>query len=818
MNALATAADEMTVARHLKKQDRAIRSHGYGATAGALGLAQRYHQQLSSYIQQELLKNPEGLERENPEIGSLRRVLRQLDPDVIALSALHTALHEIAVETPSMVVVYSMLGTAIAGECWAAKLLQHDGKLAAKIERAVRQRHTSVKYRKQAARSIASKAGFRVRHWSSTQRILAGNVLVNWLLGGLPEVFSTVEVRGPKGPHHILTLTEGALEIALDAADYTIANNPVNLPSTEAPIPWTGWSKGGYRDPRRIHTSLLRSRHHETAASVRAAIKSGTMQPFLDALNALQAVPFTINHRVLEVMQQCIDQGIKVPGLQNVRPEDIEMPARQQAWEEMGEAEQRRWKYKVGRVKQAQRTMVADQLLLRQDMRTAELLAQHERWYTPCNADWRGRVYPMSHFNFQREDRVRALFLFAEGAPMTDEGMYWLKVHVANCGDFNKVSKRPFDERVQWTDQNAAVIQAIAANPLAERLWLKADKPFLFLAACLELASVKAGAALTHLPVSFDGSCSGLQHLCAMTRAPEGSLVNLTGSTTPQDVYQTVADRVIERVKADLDTENGGYAQMCLDYGIDRKLVKRNVMTFSYSSKKFGMSQQHVEDLMRPLAFKVLLGEHAEHPFGADEGRGAAKYLASHVYDAIGDIVSLPAQAMAFLQKCARALAHEGKPLEWTTPTGLPWSNRYHHVNVKRVVLWLQDVRVQVSVAEGDKKQIDKDRSSNGVAPNFVHALDAAHLMLTANAAAREGIAIATVHDSFGCLAPHATRFNAIIREEFVNMYQRHDVLAEVLERAHCDLTPSNSHRLPEVPIYGSLDIEEVRNAPFAFS
>jgi len=69
---------------------------------------------------------------------------------------------------------------------------------------------------------------------------------------------------------------------------------------------------------------------------------------------------------------------------------------------------------------------------------------------------------------------------------------------------------------------------------------------------------------------------------------------------------------------------------------------------------------------------------------------------------------------MAFLQRLARALAHEGKPLSWVTPTGLPWVNRYHEPILNRVSLWLSDVSVRITVADGNKKEIDKDRASNG--------------------------------------------------------------------------------------------------------
>jgi DNA-directed RNA polymerase len=253
-------------------------------------------------------------------------------------------------------------------------------------------------------------------------------------------------------------------------------------------------------------------------------------------------------------------------------------------------------------------------------------------------------------------------------------------------------------------------------------------------------------------------------------------------------------------------------------------------MTYAYSSKKFGMAGQHKEDLMKPLEYEVLEGKRDRHPFasaldvGEDGkkrpvGAAASQYLATHIYTAIETVVERPAQAMAFLQKCAKTLAHEGKPLRWVTPTGLPWTNRYHEAVEKRVRLWLQDTIITVTLADGDKPGIDKAKAANAVAPNLVHACDAAHLLLTVNACVAEGInAIATVHDSFGCLAPQATRFNQIIRETFVRMYEEHDVLAEVLESATRDLTLANRERLPTVPAYGPLNLKEVLNAKYAFA
>jgi DNA-directed RNA polymerase len=126
--------------------------------------------------------------------------------------------------------------------------------------------------------------------------------------------------------------------------------------------------------------------------------------------------------------------------------------------------------------------------------------------------------------------------------------------------------------------------------------------------------------------------------------------------------------------------------------------------------------------------------------------------------------------------------------------------------------------RVLLTTGEEEPK-IDRRKTKNGVAPNFVHACDAAHLMRTVNAAVAEGItSIATVHDSFGCLPSCAGRFRKIILEQFVRMYEEHDVLAEVFAQARADLS-RNTKRMPSAPPqYGALDVKKALDAEFAFA
>ena len=282
-----------------------------------------------------------------------------------------------------------------------------------------------------------------------------------------------------------------------------------------------------------------------------------------------------------------------------------------------------------------------------------------------------------------------------------------------------------------------------------------------------------------------------------------------------------VARGIIEADARGIDEKKRHYAQLFLSYpgGIDRKLLKRNCMTFCYSSEAAGMGDQQFEDLMTPLQTEAIRTRTPHHFGDRKEQAAAARYMGRVAYTAITSVVERPAQAMGFLQDLAGALAHEGKPVRWTTPAGLPCVNRYHEVITKTLQLWLHNERISVNVAVDHKPELMKKKCQQAIAPNFVHSMDAAHLLLTVGAAADEGITdIATVHDSFGCLPVHADRFNQIIREQFVKMYQDHAILNSCLSAAKADLTEANQWRLPPLPEMGTLDLEEVIHAKYAFA
>jgi DNA-directed RNA polymerase len=828
-----------------KRDARAETYVGFGATTEGMAITKTYLNQVTAAV-------VEKLQGERPSSNSadfkLERLLKQLQPEVLALAILQAGLHVAGRRGDHcFVAAIDTIGGAINDELWANDLLQTDAKLARRINKAAKERFASVSLRKDYAKRLAEAEGFQMAEWTSRELIRAGNWGAQILLKAMPLVFQRED--SPRGSRSsaLWTITEFGMDMAKEALAEAVCLCPVYQPRTVRPKDWDRFVMRIAEDDRTLdRAQLLRTRHKDIMSAASHAIRTGTMAPTLKALNTLQSVPFRINTWIMDVIIGCYNNNIDIEGLPMWGRLPVPKKKSAEEWQHMS-VEQRRLAAKTRRGRQrANRTNDADTISFTEDMEVAARLAVADQFYTPMNMDWRGRVYSLTQFNFQREDRVRALFLFANGEPIGEEGINWLKVHVANSGAFDKVDKKPIEERIKWVDENLTLLTDYVKRPLYSTGWTQADSPFLFLAACRELCSVLAGdgpAHICHMPVSFDGSCSGLQHLAAMTLAPEGTHVNLTDNAEPADVYQLVADLAKQLIEADLDDDTlfgkvdddrkdrktiapmKKLARIALTFGVDRKLVKRNVMTFAYSSKEFGMSEQHYEDTMEPLELKMLKGEIENHPFGEteDEWRLFSRYLAKRVLQAIKSVVRLPAEAMEFMQKLAKVLAHEGKPLRWTSPAGVPCINRYHALTTERIELWCHSngvkQRTTTTVATGYETAIAKDKAAAGIAPNFVHSHDAAHLLLTVCASADEGITdIATVHDSFGCLPSRAGRFNAIIRESFLRMYTDHDVLAELLESARADLTPANHDKLPALPIKGALDLKEVLNARYAFA
>ena len=827
--------------RFLRRQERVQEDQGAGAREAQLKLTKDLVIVLASWIEYELKSLRSTKANKKP---SSLVYLEAIDPLVLARLTLHVLWNQVGA-CNHITNTLALLGKEVETEVWAKALEDYDSALFKRLVTRTTKVHGSLKYRKKALKATAAKQGFKPEPWSADLRVTVAGPLLNAALKGLSAVFELSTHQVGRKTTKRVSITPEASRSLQDIEEYLSWMKPVFTPMVTPPRPWEAYDTGCYHTPElAARVPLVRSRDKGRKAITKRAIADGVMDPCLEALNAIQATPWAINKPLLEVVSWCWENGKVISKFP--RADHIPLPERPDNYEDLPETAQKGWRLKRSEIIERNRGIDSERITVLQDLRTAQELAGYPCFWIPHSLDFRGRVYPVCHFNQQRADYVKSLMHFAVGKPLGEHGAYWLAVHLANCGDFEKVSKRSLDDRVQWVEDNIGLIEDIANDPKATfELWSEADKPFQFLAACIDFKGYldHGGDHVSHIAVALDGSNSGLQHYSAALRSQEGSLVNLTPSDRPSDIYQAVADLVEAQVKADAD-KGDALALKCLQNGIGRSLVKRNVMTFAYSSGQFGFKQQLLEDLMAPLAIEVLSGQREEHPYAmvnqqgvSDGGFFAAGYLSKKTWEAVNTIVQQASEGMRFFQQCAQALAHEAKPLLWYSPVGLPVLHRYDEWDVKRVKLFLHDKDVTLASNKDDKVNddgsvdklvrlevrtkpkgtIDKRKARNAVAPNVIHSLDAAHLMLTVLDAKDVGITnYSLIHDSFGTHAADTPMFFDLIRNAFVNMYETYDPF-ETIRRETLEALDDKS-KAPSVPAKGTLDLHGVLDSLYAFA
>lgn len=310
---------------------------------------------------------------------------------------------------------------------------------------------------------------------------------------------------------------------------------------------------------------------------------------------------------------------------------------------------------------------------------------------------------------------------------------------------------------------------------------------------------------VSHLPIALDGSCSGLQHFGAMLR-DRGTCeaVNVIQTAdTPADVYTKVKDQLQADLQSYIATDgvDGEEADIAMEWlpQLARKVVKQPVMTTPYGVTAKGVVNQ----------LNAAIGKN-KLKFTACAEFEAAAWLGPRVSGAIGEVVSAAESAMGWLQDVARQAAKENRPVIWTTPTGFQVVQDYRTPNRKNVDLYYNGKRTRMTLRE-EGASLNKRQQANGAAPNFVHSMDASHMMMTVNTASLNGVdSFALIHDSFGTHAADTEVLFEALRWEFRELYSG-NVLADFA--AEQDL-----ENMPPVPIQGSLDLDAVQDSEFFFS
>lgn len=529
------------------------------------------------------------------------------------------------------------------------------------------------------------------------------------------------------------------------------------------------------------------------------ALEAPVSQQMLDVVNIVQRTRWCINPFILETMWEAFQRGDRVGDLPP--PNDFVLPARvpEAAWAAMTIPERTAVKAEAARVHGENSRLAGKREALKRKLEIAMELKDSPAIYFPHALDFRGRVYPLPQdLNPQGDDVAKGLLMFADAKPLGDRGMYWLMVSMANAAGEDKAT---FDERIAWVQRHHDLILDSASDPLdGKRFWTSDtfDAPWQFLALCREyaFATILPGYQ-SRLPINVDATCSGIQHLSAMGLDPVGArATNLMDSGARQDLYAEVAEAVKQIVSNDA-------AQAVPEAGawlgeVDRKTVKRAVMTTPYGVTTRGIRDQLITD---------------GHTKGLD---GSSMLLANYMRDCITSALETTVVAakeiMGYIQDLARALAAEDIPLRWTTPAGMTIQQSYYRLSRSEVQTLFGKVMLQ---DENKTLGLEPAKNALAAAPNYVHSFDAAHLSAVVHRLHSLGIKhFSLIHDSYGVHASDVDTLNEVIREEFVSMYS-----VDWLERLEAEVKSyAPDVELPERPKRGTFDLSQVLTSPYFFS
>lgn len=576
------------------------------------------------------------------------------------------------------------------------------------------------------------------------------------------------------------------------------------------PDPWTNLYDGGYLSVRRKAAAPLmnlRTVRKSVRAAVAAEITAERMPEVFAAGNFMQSIPFTIHGPTRDAIQRVWDAGGGVLGVPSknppVRPE---MPLGPD-WVKEGATELEmsifgKWKRHVVRYYTDMRGWRSKVREIGGFFRTTN--GGREAIWFPMYFDKRGRWYYRGMPNPQGSDLAKAVLHFHEERALGSQGVFWLKVHIANSFGFDK---ERFADRARWTEQNWPVIEKALDEPENHPDVWGTDAPWCMFAAAYELReayrSGNPAEYKTGIPIHMDATCSGLQHFSALLRDPVGAqYVNLidTAQCGPkQDIYARVAHNAMLAIQQDLnssDVDIAAKAAWWIKMGIPRGLAKKPVMTYVYGATLRGTAEfieNYIEVEMKYVWPDDVNGFHY------------ATYAARKLFQGIAATVPAAASAMQWLRDVARQQP-DGQRMQWRTPTGFLVQHDYQDY---------KDVRIKVKSCGVShmmvRELLDGTRAhsmQNAIAPNFVHAMDASHLTRTANKMHERGINVVAIHDSFGTHPCDVATMHECIRTAFVELYDNRNILGEFLW---------DVQGVGEQPLRGSLDLKAVLDSEFFF-
>lgn len=751
------------------------------------------------------------------------------DIDSVAFLSAKVILNSIWSGLPTTA-MYKAIGQAIEDEYKMREFKEENSYYYNSIQEDLNKRGAKAQRKKNITMGVFNKRlDFHLDRWTPTEKFQTGLILTNLFV----EATGLVEFK-------IVHKKQKTLKVVIPTqqlVDWIEATNeklevlqPLFLPMVCKPKEWTGVFDGGYISPYLKRNKLIKNNDREYLK----LISTAKMPMVYEAINHLQNTEWQINKRVLDTVSKLWEIGKEIAELPDREDEPlIPYPypdrTKEDTYTEEEKEKIKEWKREVYETHKRNIQKRSVRILVTQILRIANQFSDYEKIYFPHQMDFRGRLYPIPVLlQPQGSDLAKGLLHFAKGKPLdTPEAVRWFKIHGANVYGYDKAN---YTERAEWVDTRADTILSYTRDPIENKGWAEADKPFQFLAWCFEYSDFvnNPESFETHIPIQLDGTCNGLQHYSALLRDPVGGeAVNLVNTEKPSDIYAKVAERLEDKLKEiasgqrELNVNTNHYrngssyssinlANDWLNLGINRKLTKRPVMVLPYGGTMLSC-REYIQEYLLDNYSPTFVWKH----FGIGETPTdcvfkVSVWLSKFLWESIQETLKAATLGMDYLRKVARIKSKEH--IDWLTPAGLLVRQAYPARKKKmiRTELYGSIIKTTVNL---DQSNLDTQRQLNGICPNFIHSLDAACLMLYLIKCKQQGIeSFMTVHDCYGTLAADTEISAKLLREAFVEIYRE-----PILENFTTDVIGDVEEK-PALPEKGELDIEMVLDSDYFFN
>ena len=563
----------------------------------------------------------------------------------------------------------------------------------------------------------------------------------------------------------------------------TVIINPHTFPMLCKPLPWSDSNFGGYLNNELIKTPLINTNSDSKHKTINIDI-------LYKSINYMSQIKFEINNLLLDFILSKKGEFLFSSKEDKKKPYDIIL----------GQA----------------------------------CLLRDREFYIPLRADFRGRIYTDSYYlNFQGDDFSKAIIQFREGEPLTPIGRRYLDIFTANSYNYEGINKNNYEERVKWTQENMEKILSL------DPLFIKgAEKKFTFTALCLLYKQLEENPSYeVRLPILFDATCSGIQHLAGLLRDEELSReVNLqeqSESDSVADIYSKLALPINEEINR-VGIED--YKYINLRYvKLPRSVLKKPIMTKTYSVTKYGILEQLREHFTKT---KITLN-----------GINIYNYnVPSIIQGEITKITEVDLQKIAeildnilfkkyplieafynYIKNISKIMNKADIPINWITPNGIEITQFYKKLKGK----YKFKLQNKVAILKEYSEDLDKNKQSNSIIPNFIHSLDASHLMnVIIKMNYKYNKPIITIHDCFGAHPNQIPNLQETVKVEFAELYSKEDFInkfhveiIKTLEKNGFIITCNKKTKtcyvkigkrdliIPNPPLLGGFDLKQVKNS-----